>query len=129
MVVFAEATAIIGGRDAIEEFLACGIWPLSENCEFKVVRWESPISKVVVPMPKVTPMIGKKESEAAFEVWIVQAANQQLGNYCMTEDNSCTGLLHGWLNHVFELAGVPYQPRPEPLAHATKKRKPASAAA
>jgi hypothetical protein len=28
---FMEATAIIGVRDAVDEFLTCGIWPLSDN--------------------------------------------------------------------------------------------------
>jgi predicted TIM-barrel enzyme len=31
-------------------------------------------------------------------------------------------LRHGQLNHVFELAGVNYQPRLELIAHATKRR-------
>jgi hypothetical protein len=29
-----EVTLIIGGRDAVEEFLACSTWPLSDSCEF-----------------------------------------------------------------------------------------------
>jgi hypothetical protein len=33
-VAFVEATSIIGGRDIVEEFLACGLWPLSENFGF-----------------------------------------------------------------------------------------------
>jgi hypothetical protein len=28
---FTEAASIIGGYDTIEEFLACGLWPLSEK--------------------------------------------------------------------------------------------------
>jgi hypothetical protein len=66
MVAFAEATSIIGGRDVVEEFLACGIWPLSKSCEFEVERKETPLPKVIVPMPKVTPTIGKQDSEATF---------------------------------------------------------------
>jgi hypothetical protein len=31
VMAFVEAAAIIGGRDAVEEFLACSIWPLSNN--------------------------------------------------------------------------------------------------
>jgi hypothetical protein len=31
---FVEATSIIGGHDAVEEFLTCGLWPLSENFGF-----------------------------------------------------------------------------------------------
>jgi hypothetical protein len=43
----------------VEKFLACGIWPHSEGCEFEVERKEMPLSKVMVPMPKVTLTIGK----------------------------------------------------------------------
>jgi hypothetical protein len=56
---FAEATSNIGGCDVVEEFLACGIWPLSKSYKFEVERKETPLSKVMVPMPKVTPTIGK----------------------------------------------------------------------
>jgi hypothetical protein len=31
---FTEATSIIRGRDAVEDFLACGLWPLSEKFSF-----------------------------------------------------------------------------------------------
>jgi hypothetical protein len=48
---FVEATSIIGGHDAVEEFLTCGLWPLSEKFGFEVETKECPQSKVVVPMP------------------------------------------------------------------------------
>jgi hypothetical protein len=64
---FIEATSIIRGCDAVEEFLACGIWSLSEKCDFEVETKETPLSKVVVLMPKVTPVIGMKQLKAAFE--------------------------------------------------------------
>jgi hypothetical protein len=67
VVAFMEAASIIGGHDAMEEFLVCGIWPLSEKCEFEVDKKEAPLSKVVVPIPKFTPIIGRQVSEAAFE--------------------------------------------------------------
>jgi hypothetical protein len=113
---FTEAQMIIGGHDAVEEFLVCDIWLLSENCEFEVERRESPILKVVVPMPKVTPIIVKQESEAALEARIEPASWQLL-----REHNSCMGLWHGRFNRVFELAGVHYQPCPEPITRTMKK--------
>jgi hypothetical protein len=67
VVAFMEAVSIIGGHDAMEEFLVCGIWPLSEKCEFEVDKKEVPLSKVMVPIPKFTPIIGRQESEVAFE--------------------------------------------------------------
>jgi hypothetical protein len=65
VVAFAVVAAIIGGRDAVKKFLACGIWPLNEGWEFEVERRESPILKIVVPMPKVTAIIGQQETGAA----------------------------------------------------------------
>jgi hypothetical protein len=29
-VAFVEVTSLIGGRDVVEEFLACGLWPFGE---------------------------------------------------------------------------------------------------
>jgi hypothetical protein len=70
VVAFIEATSIISGRDAVEKFLPYSIWPLSDSCDFDVVMKERPLSKVMVPMPKITPAIGAKETEATFETWI-----------------------------------------------------------
>jgi hypothetical protein len=45
-------------------------------------------------MPKVTLTIGNQESEAAFEAWIIVAANLLVGNYNVMERNSYRGLQH-----------------------------------
>jgi hypothetical protein len=92
---FVEAASFIGGRDAVEEFLACGMWPLHEKFSFEVEMKETPLSKVVVLMPKVMHTIGALESEAAFETQIVNAANLLDGNYNITEHNVYKGLRHG----------------------------------
>jgi hypothetical protein len=107
----------------VEEFLACSIWPLSENYEFEVERKESSVSKVMVPMPKVTPTIRKHESEEAFIAWIIVATNLLVGNYCLMKHNACIRLRHGQLNHVFELVGVLCRPHPEPIVCVSKKRQ------
>jgi hypothetical protein len=124
---FTEAVSIIGECDTVVEFLACGIWPLSEKCDFEVETKEMPLSKVVVTIPKVTPVIEANESGAAFEKRILQAANLLVGNYSMMEHNACDGLCYGRLNLMFELAGVLCQLRPEPVAHAPRKWKAATA--
>jgi hypothetical protein len=93
----------------VEEFLACGLWPFSENFGFHVERKGSPLSKVMAPMPQVNPVIGAQDLGAAFEARIANAANLLVGNYNITEHNICKGL------HIFELAGVLCQPRPEPI--------------
>jgi hypothetical protein len=114
---FAEPTAIIRGRDAVKEFLACGICPLSNNWDFAVETKEDPLSKVIVPKLQVTAVIGEKETLAAFEARVVAAANVLVGNYIPIGHKSCmTQLRHGWLNRVFELVGVTCWPRAEPLA-------------
>jgi hypothetical protein len=117
---FIEAS-IIGGHGVMEDFLACGIWPLSKSCEFEVETKEMPLSKVMVPMSKVTPTIGRQESEAAFEERIMSTANLLVGNYNVVVHNAYIRFWHGWLNRVFELAGVLFQPHPESIPRAPMK--------
>jgi hypothetical protein len=124
MMAFAGAAVIIGGCDTVEEFIACSIWPLNEGWEFEVEMKESPLLMVVVPMPKVSAIIGKQEMGAAFKTWITAVSNQLVGNYSAIEHNVCaTQLQHGQLNRVIELEGMNYQPRPEPIVCATKKHQ------
>jgi hypothetical protein len=120
---FTVVASIIGGCDTVEEFLACGIWLLSEKCDFEVETKETPLLKVVVPMPRVTPVIGIKESRATFETWTIQAANLLVGNYNIAEHKAYTRLRHGWINRVFELVGLLCQPRLELVSCASRKRK------
>jgi hypothetical protein len=98
VVAFTKATSIIGGHDAVEEFLACGLLPLSEKFGFKVEMKETPLSKVVVPMPQVTHVIGVQELVAAFKALIMNATSLCVGNYNITEHNAYKGLWHGQLN-------------------------------
>jgi hypothetical protein len=86
---FVEVTSIIRSHDAIEEFLTCCLWPLSEKFGFDVEMKETPLSKVVVPMPRVTIVIGAQEPGDEFEVRIVNVANLLVGNYNVKEHNAC----------------------------------------
>jgi hypothetical protein len=61
------------------------LWPLSEKFGLKVETRESPLSKVVVPMPQVDAAIGTGESGAKFEARIVHAVNLLVGNYNVAE--------------------------------------------
>jgi hypothetical protein len=56
--------SIIGGRDTIKKFFACGIWPLSDGWDFEVEKMESPLSMVTVPMSKLTAIITERETGA-----------------------------------------------------------------
>jgi hypothetical protein len=89
LVAFEEAAAIIGGHNAVEEFLTCDIWPLSDGWEFVVERMDSPLSKVIVPMPKVTAIIRERETGVPFEARIASAANQLDGNYSLPKHRTC----------------------------------------
>jgi hypothetical protein len=88
VMAFSEAATIIRGHATVEDFLPCGICPLSEGWEVQV-EMESPLSRVTVSMPKVIPIIGKQEAGAAFEAWIAAAVNQLVGNYNATGHNAC----------------------------------------
>jgi hypothetical protein len=61
------------------------------DASFEVETKETQLLKVIVPMPKVTPIIGEKQLGAAFEKRIIHAANLLVGNYNITEHNACTG--------------------------------------
>jgi hypothetical protein len=122
---FVEATSNVRGRDVVEEFLASGLWPLGKKFGFEVERKESPLSKVVVPMPQINTVIRADESRAEFEARIMNATNLLVGKYNIPEHNAYQGLRHELLNHVFELAGVLCQPRLEPIV---RKCKPAATA-
>jgi hypothetical protein len=115
-VAFVEATSLIGGHNVVEEFLACGLWPLGELFGFRVETKESPLSKVMVLMPLITVTIMEWESEAKFVAHVENAANLLVGNYNIVEHKAYQGLRYSRLNHIFELARVLCQPRPEPIA-------------
>jgi hypothetical protein len=82
---FVEATSLIGGHDAVEEFLACGLWTLGEQFGLRVEMKESPISKVMVLMPQITATIGEQESKAKFVARIENAINQLVDKYNTVE--------------------------------------------
>jgi hypothetical protein len=52
-VAFVKATHTIGGRDAVEEYMACGLSPLSANFNLgEIAEGETPVSKLLVPLPE-----------------------------------------------------------------------------
>jgi hypothetical protein len=75
---FEEATKIIGGHDAAEEYLVYGILRLSDVWSPEMERMEAPLLKVIVSLPTVAVMIGEKEAKAAFEVRIAITARQSI---------------------------------------------------
>jgi hypothetical protein len=52
---FIQVTATIRGRDGVEEYVACMIYPLAANFSFKSVPLgATPVSKVESPLPLFT---------------------------------------------------------------------------
>jgi hypothetical protein len=52
-VTFIKATRTIGGRDAVEEYMAHALYRLSASFSLsEIVNGETPVSKLAVPMPK-----------------------------------------------------------------------------
>jgi hypothetical protein len=121
---FVGATSLIGGRDAVEEFLASGLRPLGQRFGFLVEMKESPLSKVTLPMPQIDATIREWESGDKFAVHIEKAANKLVGRYNIAEHKAFQGLHHGQINRVFELAGFLCQACPEPVGCKRKIRSP-----
>jgi hypothetical protein len=86
---FELATKIIGGRNTIEEFLACSILPFSDNWDLKVEKAEAPLSKVVAPLLKAPTMKVMQETDADFDTRVAKSANRLVGNYSLTEQRAC----------------------------------------
>jgi hypothetical protein len=102
---FVEATSLIGGRDAVEEFLASGLWPLGCRFRLSVETKESPLSKIIVLMPQIDTAIRERESSAKFAACIEKVAIELVGRYNLAKHKAYKGLCHGQVNCVFELAG------------------------
>jgi hypothetical protein len=111
-VAFIHATKFIGGRDAVEEFVACGVYPLAAGAGFdRVVTCTTLVSKWKVLLPK---FIAAHKDDVQFLARVELEAEGIAGSYTKPEHDACLAHMHngGRLNRVFELAGVTYGPRP-----------------
>jgi hypothetical protein len=119
---FVWVSKCIGGRDVVEEFVSCGVWPLATGASFKHVKVDlTPISKPKVPLPRFP-----GEDDVGFPARVEQEARVIVGNYTCTEHEACiVGFqINGRSNRVLELARVAYGPLPTPVsAEVLKKRK------
>jgi hypothetical protein len=127
---FVCVASLIGGQDAVEEYLACGMLPLSANFGFtEIVDGETPMSKVVVLLPEFPLTRFEGQSNDYFLVRVELDAENVVGSYSRAEHDACIQALPngGCLNRVFERAGVAYGPRMQPNTEASaevvKKRK------
>jgi hypothetical protein len=116
-------TRMIGGHDAVEEFLTC----TTAGSDFEEVSDSgTAMSKVAVSLPKflVAPIEGKSGSQ--FLVKVELDAEQILESYDPREHDAYVSVKlpnGGRLNRVFEQMGVAYVSRADACSATTRKRK------
>jgi hypothetical protein len=127
---FVKATHTIGGRDAILEYMACELFPLTASFDLVVIlEGETPMSKLMVPLPEFPIARHPDKTNDGFQVRVEIATMNIVGRYTCGEHRVCIEVLPngGWVNRVFEQADIPYEPRLEPgsevCEEATNKRK------
>jgi hypothetical protein len=124
---FIWACKNIGGRDAVEEFISCGVWPLSAGVSFEHVKVGlTPASQLKVPLPHFSLLHEDGEDDPQLLVRVKQEARNIVGSYTHAEHEACiTSLLNNdHLNHVLDVVGVSHEPCPVPIsAEFLKKRK------
>jgi hypothetical protein len=129
-VAFIKATRAIGGRDAVEEYMACGLFPLSASFSLgEIAEGETLVLKLAVPLPKFP--VARRPEEMNYGFWakVELAAVHVLGRYARGEHMVWVESVPngGRVNKVFEQAGLPYGRRlergSEEYEEATKERK------
>jgi hypothetical protein len=127
---FVKVASSIGGRDAVEEYLACGISPLSASVSFRgITDGVSPVSRVRLPLTKFHAVRKDEEDDVQFLARVKLEAESVVDSYSRPKHDACVAsvLNRGRLNHVFELAAVAYGPwsvlGTEAYTEASKKRK------
>jgi hypothetical protein len=126
-VAFVKATNFIGGRDAVEEYLASKMYPLCASVSFKrVTHGVTPVSRLKLPLPK---FCTARKDDVQFLVRVELEAEGVVVSYTHLKHDICMASLPngGQLNWVFELVRVSYGPQPLPgtdaFIEASKKRK------
>jgi hypothetical protein len=114
---FVWASKSIRGWDVVEDFVACGVWPLASSVSFDQVSVSVTLmSKLKVPLPMFVAALKDGEDDTKFLARVELEAKVIVG----LQNN-------GHLNRVFELAGVAYGPHLVPdsdaSTEASKKRK------
>jgi hypothetical protein len=84
-------TTTIGGHDAVEEFTVSEIWLLCGGLDFgEVQEAPTPISKVVVPLPKFGVVKPDGESDEQFVAKVSEPADKLIGRYTWKEHQACS---------------------------------------
>jgi hypothetical protein len=78
---FVLASKCIGGRDAMEEFVSCGVWPLAAGINFEHVKvGVTPVSKLKVPLPGFPLSCEDGEDDIKFLARVEQEARVIMGS-------------------------------------------------
>jgi hypothetical protein len=124
---FIWASQNIGGQDVVEEFLSCGVWPLSSSVDFEHVKVDfTLVSQLKIPLLNFPLRREGEKDDVRFLARVEQEARNIVGGYTRTEHKACLTNIpnNGRLNYVLELTGVSYGPRLVPVsAEVLKKRK------
>jgi hypothetical protein len=123
-VAFIQVTATIGGRDVVEEYVACKIYPLAASFNSESVPLGmTPVSKVETPLPLFSMGTIAVEHADRFLAEVETKAERVLGRFGPREYNALrvANIPNGGrLNHVLKQMGVPYFPCPRPGSAASQ---------
>jgi hypothetical protein len=128
---FVWASQNIRGQDTVEEFVSCGIWPLSTGVDFAHVKVDStPVSQLKILLPRFPLSHDDGEDDAQLLARVEQKARNIVGGYMRVEheDHIANPPNNGRLNHVLEVVGVSYGSRSVPVSVEFLKKMKADAA-
>jgi hypothetical protein len=115
---FIWATATIRGHDAIEEYVACKIYPLGASFGFEgAPLGTTPMLKVETPLLLLAMGTITVKHADHFLAEVEIEVERVLGSFGLGEYDALlvANILNGGrLNCVFEQMGVPYFPLPQP---------------
>jgi hypothetical protein len=105
-VAFVRAITTIGGRDTVEEFVACKMFPLTSGFGFKdVTIGMTPVLKIQTPL-SLFPVESVSAKDAACVLAEVEIeAKRFLGSFSLRDHDALMTVKlpnGGRLNHVFE---------------------------
>jgi hypothetical protein len=109
-VAFIKATRMIGGWDAVEEYMACGLFPFSVSFNLgEIAEGETPVSNLVVPLLESPVIRRPEETNDGFQVRVELATVIFAVQYACGEHKACVEIVPngGRVNRVFEQTSVP----------------------
>jgi hypothetical protein len=97
----------------VEEFVSCGVWPLSAGVNFAHVKVDStPVSQLKIPLPHFPLSREDGDDDVQLIARVEHEARNIIGSYTRMEHDACIASLpnNSHLNRGLELAGVAYGP-------------------